>query len=46
MSSTLMINVTCLPNYFFFSDLNTAGIIPSTFLLGGMSSPHQAGREQ
>ena len=29
-----MIKVTCLPNYYLFGDLHTAGIIPSTFLLG------------
>ena len=31
---TLMIKVTCLPNYYLFGDLHTAGIIPSTLLLG------------
>ena len=30
---TLMIKVTCLPNYYLFGDLHTADIIPSTFLL-------------
>ena len=30
---TLMIKVTCLPNYYLFGDLHTADIIPSTFFV-------------
>ena len=34
-----MIKITCLPNYIIFRDLNTVGLIPSTFLLGRHSHP-------